>query len=198
MELFAPAPFQPPCPREGRQTLMQLEHRVQGERLSLWPWESGCVHLQRSHCAALSLRAGPRSLLCVAFFPHSRLFPSLSHPSYIVDSEGRVMFQKVKHINAFLSTLMFRCAGEQRVAAWSWKGLTYPMHSLFLFFAKMIRGNPLFLPKCIALLHESSPVEMSWRSEKLLQFKCYHMNKAFWVALNCPDIFIALVVLKKT
>lgn len=42
-------------------------------------------------------------------------FLSLSHQNYIIDSEGQVMFYKVKHMNGFLSTLIFRCA---RVSKW--------------------------------------------------------------------------------
>lgn len=72
----------------------------------------------QSRGAALSLKAGPHSLPCVA------LFPSLSHQNYIIDSEGRVMFYKVKHINGFLSTQMFRCAGISKWQRWVEKVLS--------------------------------------------------------------------------
>lgn len=45
------------------------------------------------------------------------LFPSLSHQSYIIDSEGRVMFHKVKRINGFQRTSPRR-SDLPRISKW--------------------------------------------------------------------------------
>lgn len=101
MELSsAPAPFQPHVLEKADKHWCNW-NTESGGNSSYSERERALVHPQRSHGAALSLHTGPRCLWCMA------LFPSLSHQSYIIDSEGRVMFYKVKHINGFHCTL--RC-----------------------------------------------------------------------------------------
>lgn len=98
----APAPFQ----------LVSYRRQTNTEATgAAGPWGIALTRTVRelwSHGAALSLHVGRRCLLSVA------LLPSLSHQSYIIDSESRVMFYKVKHINGFLCALKFRCAGMSK------------------------------------------------------------------------------------
>lgn len=99
--LSVPAPFQPHVLEKADKHWCNW-NTESGGNSSHSDRERALVHPLQSHGAVLSVHAGPHRLLCVA------LFPSLSHQNYIIDSEGRVMFN---HINGFLCALKFRCAG---------------------------------------------------------------------------------------
>lgn len=94
------SPISAPCPTMADKHWCNWNTESRGNS-SYSERERALVHPWQSHGAVLSLHTGPRCLWCMA------LFPFLSHQSNIIDSEGRVMFYKVKHINGFHCTL--RC-----------------------------------------------------------------------------------------
>lgn len=101
----------------GRQTNTDATGTLRPQGMALTRSVRERQHVRGSHMAPrsslpLHCTAGPRP-------PRGSmaLFPSLSHQSYIIDSEGRVMFHKVKRINGFQRTSPRR-SDLPRISKW--------------------------------------------------------------------------------